>query len=61
MLGRHQECPGVVKLVMGLHRVSQGASKGSFGMVELVYGLHHVSSSGDQGKFRDGGANVWAL
>ena len=60
MLGLHQECPGVVKLVMKLHHVSQGANKGSFGMVELVCGLHHVSSRGDQGKIRDGGASMWA-
>ena len=28
MLGLHQECPGVVKLVMELHHVSQGGKRG---------------------------------
>ena len=60
MLGLHQECPGVVKLVMELHHVSQGANKGSCGMVELVCGLHHVSSGGEKGKFLSGGASAWA-
>ena len=60
MLRLHQECPGVVKLVMELHHVSQGASKGSSGMVELVCGLHHVNSGRDQGKFLSGGATAWA-
>ena len=30
MLGLHQECPGVVKLVMELHHVSQGGKQGEF-------------------------------
>ena len=60
MLGLHQECPGVVKLVMELHHVSQGANKGSCGMVELVCGSHHVSSGGEKGKFLSGGASAWA-
>ena len=30
MLGLHQECPGVVKLVMELHHVSQGDKQGEF-------------------------------
>ena len=60
MLGLHQECPGVVKLVMELHHVSQGANKGSCGMVELVCGPHHVSSGGEKGKFLSGGASAWA-
>ena len=50
----------MVKLVIGLHHVSQGATKGSSGMVELVCGLYHVSSSGDQGKFLSGRASAWA-
>ena len=58
VLGLHQECPRVVKLVMELHHASQGANKGSFRMVELVCGLHHVSSSGDQRKFLSGGAST---
>ena len=28
MLGLHQECPGVVKLVMELYHVSQGGKQG---------------------------------
>ena len=28
MLGLHQECPGVVKLVMELHHVNQGGKQG---------------------------------
>ena len=58
MLGLHQECLKVVKLVMELHHVNQGATNGSSGMVELVCRLHHVSSSGDQGKFLSGGASA---
>ena len=61
MLGLRQECPGVVKLMMELHHVSQGANKGSSRMVELVCGLHHVSSGGEKGKFLSGGASAWAL
>ena len=30
MLGLHQECLGVVKLVMELHHVSQGGNQGEF-------------------------------
>ena len=30
MLGLHQECLGVVKLVMELHDVSQGGKQGEF-------------------------------
>ena len=30
MLGLHQECPGVVKLAMELHHVSQGGKQGEF-------------------------------
>ena len=30
MLGLHQEYPGVVKLVMELHHVSQGGKQGEF-------------------------------
>ena len=30
MLGLHQKCPGVVKLVMELHHVSQGGKQGEF-------------------------------
>ena len=30
VLGLHQECPRVVKLVMGLHHVSQGGKQGEF-------------------------------
>ena len=48
MLRLYQKCPGVVKLVMGLHYVNQGGKQArSSGMVDLVYGLFHVSSSGD--------------
>ena len=47
MLELHQECPGVLKLVMGLHHVSQGGNQESSGMLELMCGLHHVSFDGD--------------
>ena len=30
MLRLHQQCPRVVKLVMGLHHVSQGSNQGEF-------------------------------
>ena len=30
MFGLYQECPGVVKLVMELHHVSQGGKQGEF-------------------------------
>ena len=30
MMGLHQECPGVVNLVMELHHVSQGSKQGEF-------------------------------
>ena len=30
VLELHQECPGMVKLVMGLHHVSQGGKQGEF-------------------------------
>ena len=29
-LGLHQECPGMVKLVMALHHMSQGGNQGEF-------------------------------
>ena len=59
MLGLHQECPGVVKLMMELHHVSQGGKQGEFrDGGASVRQLHHVSSGGDQRKIRDGGASM---
>ena len=60
VLGLHQKCPGVVKLMIELHHMSEGTCKGSSRMVKLVFGLHHVSSGGDQRKFLGGEASVWA-
>ena len=59
ILRLHQECPGVMKLVMQLYYVSQGAIKGSSEMVELVCRLHHVGSDGDQRKFLSSGVSAW--
>ena len=60
MLGLHQECPGVVKLVMELHHVSQGGKQG-----ELEDGGARLWASPcefrwDEGKIRNGGASMWA-
>ena len=60
MLGLHQECPKVVKLVMELHHVSQVGKQG-----ELLDGGASVWASpckfrSNQGKIRDGGASMWA-
>ena len=30
MLGLYQECPEVVKLIMGFHHMSQGGNQGEF-------------------------------
>ena len=61
VFGLHQECPRVVKLVMGLHHVNQGSNQGEFRDGGLMYGFHHMSSGGEQGKFLTGGASAWAL
>ena len=52
MLGLHQKCLVVVKLVMGVHHVNSKVTKQSSRMVELVYELHHVNPKDDQRKFQ---------
>ena len=60
MLGLHQECLGVVKIVMELHRMSQGGKQREFRDGGGNVWAHHVSSGGDQGKFLRGEASAWA-
>ena len=46
VLGLHQECPEVVKLVMELHHVSQGGKQGEFRGGEASDGASPCESRG---------------